>query len=189
MARELGFSKMWDKLDNDLFFTTFRFARKDAGKGRDWKAEEVVKIVYKPRSPKDRKFLGMARIIKKELKDLNKRWLFMPGIAQNMPDMISPQEAHDDGFYSQHGGGDVEKMIQFFRETSDYDTFHHTPIYKLTLYWISKESDVKKETAILVPQTPEPGGAHPVPVQGTPALTGNTPSSGPVPGGMADSAP
>ena len=62
--RILGFSTKWDKLDNDLLFTTFRFARKDAPKGRDWAVEEAVQIYYKPRSPR-REFLGVARIIRK----------------------------------------------------------------------------------------------------------------------------
>jgi len=56
--RILGFSKKWAKLNNKLLFTTFRFPRKD----KDWEIEEVVQIVYKPRS-KEREPLGIARII------------------------------------------------------------------------------------------------------------------------------
>jgi len=50
--RILGVSKKWDKLKNEMLFTTFRFPRKD----RDWAVEEVVQLVYKPRS-KEREIL------------------------------------------------------------------------------------------------------------------------------------
>lgn len=67
--RILGFSQKWHKLNNGILFTTFRFPRKD----KDWEIEEVVQIVYKPRS-KQREPLGIARIIRKEPKDLNKQF-------------------------------------------------------------------------------------------------------------------
>ena len=131
--RELGFSVMWPKLGNDIF-TTFRFERKDAPLGRDWKVEEVVKVVFRPRVKNQRKVLGVAR---KQLKDLEKTWLFMPGIAKNTPDMITPDEAYDDGFIGQHGGGDVGKMKSFLRTTSP-DKYRKVPLYKYTLYWVSR---------------------------------------------------
>ncbi len=129
--RELGFSKKWNKLNNEIF-TTFRFPRKD----RDWGIEEVVRIVYKPRS-KQREILGIARIIRKQVKDLNKRWSYVAGFPgqKNTPDMISPSEAEDDGFTGMHGGGDTDKMRQFFIDTYGYSKCKE-PINKITLYWL-----------------------------------------------------
>ena len=135
--RILGFSKKWDKLNNDILFTTFRFPRKD----RDWEVEEIVQIVYKPRS-KEREFLGIARIIRKQSKDLNKHFRYYIGGYQepNTPDTITPNEAEEDGFTGIHGGGDTEKMRQFFIDTYGYSKCKE-PINKLTLYWLG--SDIK----------------------------------------------
>ena len=130
--RILGFSKKWGKLNNDILFTTFRFPRKD----RDWEVEEVVQIVYKPRS-KEREPLGMARIIRKQEKDLNKQWNYYPSLPfPNTSDMITPQEAEEDGFTGRHGGGDVEKMMRFLHDTYGY--VRDRKINKLTLYWIKE---------------------------------------------------
>ena len=130
--RILGFSKEWGKLNNDILFTTFRFPRKD----RDWEVEEVVQVVYKPRS-KEREVLGIARIIRKEPKDLAKRWCYYTGgySLPNTPDPITPDEAEEDGFTGMHGGGDTEKMRQFFIDTYGYSKCKE-PINKLTLYWL-----------------------------------------------------
>lgn len=130
--RILGFSKKWGKLNNDILFTTFRFPRKD----KDWEVEEVVQIVYKPRS-KGREPLGIARIIRKETRDLTKRFYYYTGgySPTNTSDTITPSEAEDDGFTGMHGGGDTEKMRQFFKDTYGY-TKCQEPINKLTLYWI-----------------------------------------------------
>ena len=134
--RELGFSKMWDKLNNEILFTTFRFPRKD----KDWQIEEGVKIVYKPRS-KEREVLGIARIIRKQPKDLNKRWSYYASFSQpNTPDMITPSEADEDGFTGMHGGGDTEKMRRFFIDTYGYSKCKE-PINRLTLYWVSIDRD------------------------------------------------
>jgi len=131
--REIGFSKRWGKL-RDILFTTYRFQRKD----KDWQVEEVVKCVYKPRS-KEREVLGIARIIRKEPKDLNKRFFYYPGIGnyteKNTPDTITPDEAEADGFTGMHGGGDTEKMRKFFVDTYGYSKCKE-PINKLTLYWL-----------------------------------------------------
>ena len=139
--RILGFSEHWQKLNNDLLFTTFRFARKDANKGRDWAAEETVQIFYKPRSPK-REFLGIARIIRKEPKDLKKRFTYWQALGNpsgtNTPDTITPDEAENDGFVGNHGGGDIEAMRDYFHKTYGWAKCDSEPIYKLTLYWISK---------------------------------------------------
>jgi len=130
--RELGFSQKWGKLNNDILFTTFRFPRKD----KDWQIEEVVKIVYKPRS-KQREVLGVARIIRKEPKDLNKQFhYYLGGYYQpNTLDTITPDEAENDGFTGMHGGGDTEKMKRFFLDTYGYSKCKE-PINKLTLYWL-----------------------------------------------------
>jgi len=132
--RELGFSKKWNKLDSEILFTTFRFPRKD----KDWQVEEVVKIVYKPRS-KEREVLGVACIIRKDVKDLNKQFHYYVGgyFTPNTPDTITPNEAEDDGFTGIHGGGDTEKMRRFFIDTYSYSKCKE-PINKLTLYWIER---------------------------------------------------
>ncbi len=131
--RILGFQKKWDKLNQDIF-TTFRFVRRD----RDWGVEEVVQIVYKPRS-KEREILGIARIIRKQEKDLNKRWCFYPLPSfPNTPDMITPEEAYADGFPGIHRGGDVEGMYKFFLEAYGYSRCHKELMNKLTLYWIER---------------------------------------------------
>jgi hypothetical protein len=128
--RILGVSQKWGKLNNDLF-TTFRFPRKD----KDWQVEEVVQMVYKPRS-KGRKILGVARIIRKQRKDLNKHWSYFPHPSYpNTLDMITPGEAEADGFTGMHGGGDTEKMRKFFIDTYGYSKCKE-PINKLTLYWL-----------------------------------------------------
>ncbi len=137
--RILGFTNKWAKLqlnktveERDLF-TTYRFARKD----RDWGVEEIVQIVYKPHS-KDREILGIARIIRKQPKDLNKRWSYYPSTnIPNTSDMITPSEAEDDGFTGIHGGGDFEKMKRFFVDTYGYSRCSEELINKLVLYWIA----------------------------------------------------
>ncbi len=53
----------------------------------------------------------------------------------NTPDMITPNEAENDGFRGMHGGGDVEKMRKFFIDTYGYRKCE-APINKLTLYWL-----------------------------------------------------
>lgn len=132
--RILGFTKKWPKLNNELIFTTFRFPRKD----KDWQVEEAVQIVYKPRS-KGREILGIARIIRKEPKDLNKRWSYYPRPNHpNTPVMITPWEAKEDGFKGMHGGGDIEKMMRFLEEAHGYHRCRNELMNKLTLYWISK---------------------------------------------------
>lgn len=136
--RILGFSKKWPKLHLDEPiedrppFTTFRMPRRD----KDWSVEEVVQVVYKTRT-KDREVLGVARIIRKQPKDLNKRWSYYPLPSYpNTPDMITPKDAEEDGFTGMHGGGDIEKMTKFFWDSLGYSRCMSEPINKLTLYWI-----------------------------------------------------
>ena len=126
--RILGFSKKWGKLNQDVF-TTFRFPRKD----RDWEVEELVQVVYKPRS-KERRILGIARIIRKEPKNLNKNFNYY---SPNTLDTITPQEAEDDGFTGMHGGGDTKKMRQYFVDTYGYSKCKEA-INKITLYWVER---------------------------------------------------
>lgn len=129
--RILGFSKKWDKLNKQWFqrdihtFTTFRYPRRD----RDWEVEEVVQIVYKPRS-KEREILGIARIIRKQEKNLSIPFHYF---TKNEPLTITSNEAEEDGFTGRHGGGDVEAMIKFIKDWSRGDI-----VNKLTLYWIER---------------------------------------------------
>ena len=137
--RILGFSKKWDKLNKQWFerdrhtFTTFRFPRKD----RDWDVEELVQVVYKPRS-KEREALGVARIIRKEEKNIGKNWNYCPFPSRpNTPDMITPDDAKEDGFTGMHGGGDIKKLFDYLRGSSTYEQFYRVgKVNKLTLYWL-----------------------------------------------------
>ena len=136
--RILGFSKKWPKFELNKpvgereLFSTYRFTRKD----KDWEVEELAQIVYKPRS-KEREILGIARIIRKQPKDLKKRWSYYPTPrCPNTPDMITPYEAEQDGFTGMHGGGDFEKMHRFFIDTYGYSRCENEPINKLILYWL-----------------------------------------------------
>ena len=136
--RVLGFSKKWGKLNKQWFerdyhtFTTFRYPRRD----RDWEVEEVVQVVFKPRS-KERQPLGIARIIRKIDKNMGEGWSYY---GSNTDKAISPSEAEEDGFTGRHGGGDVTAMIDFIR---DYSRENKDSVNKLTLYWITKE-EVKR---------------------------------------------
>lgn len=125
--RILGFSKKWDKLNNPILFTTFRYSRRD----KDWGVEEVVQIVFKPRSP-EREPLGTARIIRKQEKDMRKKFYVFGGVDHS-PDVITPVEAYEDGF-THMGGGDSETMRKFLHDYSRGEL-----INKLTLYWMEKQ--------------------------------------------------
>lgn len=107
--RELGMSEMWPKLEQNIF-TTFRFTRKDT----DWAENEVVKVVYRPRS-KERKVLGIAIINKKEVRSLF------------CGQCISEEEAVEDGFKNKEG------MIKWLLNTHGDDI--PSTINKLTIKW------------------------------------------------------
>ena len=107
--RILGFSKKWDKLQQDEF-TTFRYPRKDADKGRDWHDGETLKIVFQQRN--DNEILGVAKVINKEPRS----WY-----------EITEQEAIADGFISSF------EMWKFLKQPKSNDKFN-----KLTLKWISR---------------------------------------------------
>lgn len=84
--RILGFSKGWDKLNQDVF-TTFRFPRKD----KDWFVGEVVRVVFKPRTKGGGDKLGIAKILSKELRDLYRIGMLEAEVIndgfKNIPDM------------------------------------------------------------------------------------------------------
>ena len=145
--RIIGFSKKWDKLNKQWFapnlqtFTTFRFPRKD----RDWDVEELVQVVYKPRS-KEREPLGIARIIRKQEKDIGKKYYQFAGVCKDL-DVITPDDAYEDGFSGMHGGGDIKKLLDFLRETSTYEQYYRVgKVNKLTLYWL--ENEISKTVSI-----------------------------------------
>jgi len=137
--RIIGFSKKWGKLNKRWFeqdkytFTTFRFPRKD----KDWEVEELVQVVYKPRS-KEREPLGIARIIRKQEKDLRKKYYGFGDICKD-PDVITPSEAYEDGFVAMRGGGDIEKMLGYLRGSSTYEQYYRVgKVNKLILYWLGQ---------------------------------------------------
>lgn len=124
--RILGFSKAWPKLNNELMFTTFRYPRRD----RDWEIGEVVQVVLKPRA-KERQPLGIARILRKDRKDLDKMVNSFP--PNDAATCITQAEALADGFPGFLGGGDVKAMRRFIRQPG-----RNPLIHKLTLGWIEK---------------------------------------------------
>lgn len=137
--RILGFSKKWPKLNkqwyvsNQLTFTTFRYPRKD----KDWEVEEMVQVVYKPRT-KGREPLGIARIIRIDKKDTSKKFYGFGDICKD-PDVITPSDAYEDGFSGMHGGGDIKKLLDWLHESAEPMRFYREPIvHKLTLYWIER---------------------------------------------------
>ncbi len=118
--RELSFSQLWPKLAQPQC-TTFRFSRKD----RDWQVGEVVKVLYKARSPKDRSVLGQAVITKKE-----QRWIWTTQSPHESPTLcrlVTEQEAQADGFI------DRDDMVNFVNGQGD--RVWYEPMNKLTLAW------------------------------------------------------
>ncbi len=134
--REMWVKEKWRRSDDELIFTNYRFPRRD----NDWRIEELVRIVYKP-TTKDRFVMGIARIIRIQDNDLNKRWSYgwgMPTNPPNTPDMITYEEAHDDGFHGMHGGGDTDGMISYYRKKYGWSRCEREKLNKITLYWIDK---------------------------------------------------
>lgn len=115
--RILGVKKKWDKL-KEPSFTTFRFARKD----KDWQLDEIVQIVYKPRS-RGREVLGPAEIVGK-----GKRWFGAWDLPLGGGCFIGDSEARKDGF------DNYAKMEEWFRKQYGGRIFRE-PINKLTLEW------------------------------------------------------
>lgn len=116
--RILGFSEKWDKL-NSIEFTTFRFPRKD----KDWQVEELVQVVYKPRSKGGGEKLGEALIFNKDYK-----WVvlwYSGGWG------ITEEEAMADGF------NDRYDMLHWLEKT--YGVRHcYEKMNKLTLRYVDK---------------------------------------------------
>ena len=110
--RILSFTKMWDKLERNIF-TTFRFPRKD----KDWLKGEVVRVFYKQRSP-ERRELGTAEIIDKEPK--------------NILEDVTGIEAKEDGFQS------ISDMAIWMRKSYG-DRIEKELMNCLTLKWIKRE--------------------------------------------------
>lgn len=117
--RPLGFSKKWDKLQQDVF-TTFRFTRKD----RDWEVGEVVMVVYKPRSKGGGERLGVARIINKEIRNMVKVLAEEKAIPT-----VSEEEANLDGFKN------YWQMWGWLFDTYGGQRLLDEPMNKLTLIW------------------------------------------------------
>lgn len=122
--RILGFSRKWDKFHLELPvdrrppFTTFRFPRKDASKGRDWHQDEQVQIIYHHRSQTDREYLGNGLIVAK-----------YPKLVRE----ISDNEARTDGFPSGY-----PEMLQWLAAHSEWwlMTLPTQWINKLFIEWI-----------------------------------------------------
>jgi len=115
--RELGFSVMWLKLNQEQY-TTFRFPRKD----KDWEVGEIVRVVFHPRS-KDRKVLGTAQIMGKQPRTL----------APYSPAPVTPEEALEDGFES------LMIMRNWMRKR--YGNLKAcNPMNKLTILWVSRDT-------------------------------------------------
>jgi len=121
--RILSFTKMWDKLERSVF-TTFRFKRKD----RDWQIGEVVRVVYKQRSP-ERRELGIAEIIDKEPK--------------RIPEDVTDIEAKEDGFQS------INDMAIWMRKRYG-SRIEKEQMNRLTLKWVAfiKTEDLACTTTI-----------------------------------------
>ena len=113
--RILGFLKHWAKLEQKEF-STFRFPRSDI----DWQAGELVQVVYKPRT-KERKVLGIARIMRKERRE------FDPHFADKDCPLVTEEEAKADGFAS------VDDMVKWMERQYGFDFIPR--MNKLTLQW------------------------------------------------------
>ena len=114
--RILGFSQKWPKLEQEEF-TTFRFPRRD----RDWQVGEQVQIVIHPRKKGGGEHLGIAKIIKKELRKI------ATAHSEYRP---TEQEAVEDGFEN------LKTMNEWFRDTHGSRIFQE-PVNKLTLKWLA----------------------------------------------------
>lgn len=119
--RIMGFQKRWDKLNEDVFIT-FRFPRKD----KDWQLLEEVKIVVKPCKKGGGEYLGIARIIRKDIRKLGTAFEeFRP----------TEEEAIADGF------DNLKEMNEWFSGMYGRRVFSE-PINKLTLKWVRRENEV-----------------------------------------------
>ena len=121
--RILGFSKHWEKLNNDEF-TTFRFPRED----KDWEIGERVQVFYKPRSSKNKQYLGVAEICNKE-----ERPMYVYNIDGD-------REAQEDGFANKH------EMLLWLNKVYGKRWLYQS-MNRLTLRWVRPphlEGDILK---------------------------------------------
>lgn len=120
--RIFGFTKKWDKLSLSEF-TTFRYPRGDS----DWYINEQVKVVFQPRRKGGGEVLGIAEIIKKELREFDEEYLEMAKDDTTL--LVTDTEAIVDGFK------DRQDMVQWLEKT--YGRLDWIPrMHKLTLRWI-----------------------------------------------------
>lgn len=118
--RILGFSEKWDKLKQPGF-TTFRFPRKD----KDWQVEEIVRVVFKPRSRGGGEELGVAEIVRRESRDMTRN--FNPPCPQ-----VTIDEAREDGFVN------YIEMRKWLNKMYGIHRVFYEPMNKLTLRWIDE---------------------------------------------------
>lgn len=146
--RELGFSTLYwrnyevdrPKLGIDRF-TSFRFPRRD----KDWAVGELVKIVYKARSPANRSVLGLAEIVKKEPRVFHIEGV-RPELYHDIPE-ITEREAKLDGFLSRV---DMEKWILAVNKRMEWEA-----INKLTLAWTQRWLYVAEQKAYVAKEWAE----------------------------------
>ena len=118
--RILGFSRKWQKLSNPEF-TTFRYPRSDF----DWYVGEQVRIIIQPHRKGGGEVLGIAEVINKEIRELDKEYYE----AQEGVPLITETEAIADGFSS------IDDMVNWLEKT--YGRLDFVPrMNKLTLRFI-----------------------------------------------------
>lgn len=141
--REMYFNEPFIRSNNELLFSVFKMPRND----NDWQIEELVKIVSRPK-PKERKVLGIARIIRINEKHVAKKYhYFLAGFSRNednTPDVITPEEAREQGFIGLHGGGDLDKFKHYLYKKYGFPYSYGYVINKITLYWL--DNSVLKNT-------------------------------------------
>lgn len=115
--RVLGVSRKWPKLYHHRW-TSFRFHRADF----DYYTGEVVQVVLRPRSS-DRQIIGIARIIRKEV-----RIVEGDPLVSWLP-VLTHKEAQKDGF------PDKWEMILFLQNYYGEQRIRTEPMNKLTLEW------------------------------------------------------
>ena len=102
--RVLGFSKRWQKLSNQTF-TTFRYPRAD----KDWEIGEHVQITVQPRRKGGGDKLGIAVIINKEKRELDRD--FYEQAHGKCTPLVTDEEARADGFV------DLNDMVAWMEKT------------------------------------------------------------------------
>ena len=120
--RILGFSKKWGKLKQPEF-TTFRHPRGD----KDWYIGEQVRVVFQPRRKGGGEILGVAEIVKKEIRELDS--FFTDGVIVKPTGvkLVTDTEAIADGFASRF------EMGEWMEHTYGLDFISR--MNKLTLRW------------------------------------------------------